>query len=238
MRIDAYYTIPEAERGQLAGSTAVVIDVVRATTTIIEALANGAREIYPTVSTEDAVQLASSLGREDTLLCGERRGVKVEGFHLGNSPLEFTADAVSGKKLVMSTSNGTRALAAGQEADRILPCALTNLSAVAQTLEDVDHVTIVCAGRQDQFAFEDALCAGLLIQALAANGDVTLNDAAAAAKALAGARKPTKRFMHSTSWGETLLGLGLGADLAVCADRDRHDVVGIMRDRAISRLDS
>ena len=72
-----------------------MIDVVRATTTIVEAMANGARAIYPTESTEEAVRLASSMGREDTLLCGERKGHKVEGFDLGNSPREFTADVVS-----------------------------------------------------------------------------------------------------------------------------------------------
>ena len=82
----------ELDPALLGGAAVVVIDVVRATTTMVEALANGARAIYPTSSAEEAVKLASSLGREDTLLCGERKGVKVEGFHLGNSPSEFGPD--------------------------------------------------------------------------------------------------------------------------------------------------
>ena len=118
MRIDTYFTVPEVDGASLAESTVVVIDVVRSTTTIIEALANGARAIFPTESTEDAVRLAQSLGREDSILCGERKGEKVEGFDLGNSPAEFTREVVEDKKLVMSTTNGTRALAIAQEGDR------------------------------------------------------------------------------------------------------------------------
>ncbi len=85
------------DEASVEGRTAVVIDVIRATSTLVEALANGARAIFPTVSTEEAVKLASSLGREDTLLCGERKGLKIEGFDLGNSPAEFTPEVVAGK---------------------------------------------------------------------------------------------------------------------------------------------
>ena len=98
MRIDTYFTVPEVDTSALGEATVVVVDVVRATTTIVEALANGAKAIYPTESTEEAVRLASSMGREDTLLCGERKGLKIEGFDLGNSPREYTADVVGGKK--------------------------------------------------------------------------------------------------------------------------------------------
>ena len=142
MRIEVFFTVPEVDQAVLSEASVAVIDVLRATTSIIEALANGARAIYPTVSTEEAVRLASSLGREDTLLCGERKGHKVEGFDLGNSPGEFTAEAVDGKKLVMSTTNGTRALAVGQEGARLLPCAFTNLGAVAAELGKSEHVVV------------------------------------------------------------------------------------------------
>ena len=116
MRVDVHFTRAEVDSAALAEATAVVINVLRATTTIVEALANGAVGVYPTVSAEDAVKLAASLGREDTLLCGERKGVKVDGFDLGNSPAEFTAEVVDGKKLVMSTTNGTRAFSSASEA--------------------------------------------------------------------------------------------------------------------------
>lgn len=237
MRIDTYFTVPEIEGASISEATAVVIDVVRATTTIVEALANGARGIYPTHSTEDAVRLASSLGREDTLLCGERKGRKVEGFDLGNSPREFDEGVVSGKKLVMSTTNGTRALVAGQEAKRVLPCAFTNLGAVARDVASDEHLVIICAGQDDRFSLDDALCAGHLIQRLWADLDdePELGDASRAARALASAHKPTRRILGLAAAGAALIEIGLGEDLELCADVDRHDIVALMSDQAITR---
>jgi len=237
MRIDAFFTVPEVDPAALPDATVVVVDVLRATTTIIEALANGARAIYPTVSTEEAVKLASSLGREDTLLCGERRGYKVEGFDLGNSPHEYTPEAVRDKKLVMSTSNGTRALAAGQEGARILPCAFTNLGAVAEAVADDDRVVVICAGKADRFSLEDALCAGHLIQRMMTRAEAPheLNDAALAARSLAGSRKPTRKFLTATEGGASLIEIGLGDDLGLCAEVDRHGIVVEMSDQGITR---
>lgn len=237
MRIDTYFTPPEVDAADIADATVVVIDVVRATTTIIEALANGAKAIYPTASTEEAVRLASSMGREDTILCGERKGVKVEGFDLGNSPREFDAETVEDKKIVMTTTNGTRALGVAAEGARLLPCAFTNLGAVAREIAGDDHVVIVCAGREDRFSLDDALCAGHLIQRTIADSEEEhgLNDAARAVRALASARKPTKRFLSVTAGGASVIEIGLGDDLDICADVDRHDIVVVMKDQAITR---
>lgn len=235
MRIEAYFTTNEVDPGALTDATVVVIDVIRSTTSIVEALANGARGIYPAVSTEDAVKLAQSLGREDALLCGERKGMKVEGFDLGNSPGDFTREAVEGKRLVMSTTNGTRAFSLGHESERVLACAFTNLSAVAAEVEGVEELVVLCSGREGRFSMGDALCAGHLIAEVLSESDVdnTLNDAALAARALA-TRKPTKSFLAATLGGKTLIEIGLGADLEICADVDRHDLVAEMLDQAIT----
>lgn len=236
MKIDTHFTVDEVDPASLQFSVVVVIDVVRATTTMTEALANGARGIYPTASTEEAVKLATSLGREDTLLCGERKGAKVEGFDLGNSPREFTGPTVSGKRLVMSTTNGTRAIVTGGEGERLVACAFTNLGAVGETLKDAASVAILCAGREDRFSLEDALCAGLLIARLRSDHDVTpvLNDASRAALALADSLQPDRAFLSDTAAGRALLGIGLGDDLDICAHVDRHSIVPEMRDRAIT----
>jgi 2-phosphosulfolactate phosphatase len=236
MRIDTYFTIPEVDAAALADATVVVVDTVRATTTIIEALANGARAIFPTESTEEAVRLASSLGREDTLLCGERRGRKVEGFDLGNSPLEFSREVVEGNKLVMSTTNGTRALAVAREGARVLPCAFTNLGAVARAVAGEERVVVLCAGREDVFSLDDALCAGHLIVRLleAAETEPELNDASRAARALGAARKVTRAFLALSAGGRALIEIDLGGDLDVCADVDRHDLVAEMKDQSIT----
>lgn len=236
MRIETYFTVGEADQGALADATVVVIDVVRSTTTIVEALANGARGIYPAVSTEEAVKLAQSLGRDDTLLCGERKAQKVEGFDLGNSPGDFTRDAVDGKRLVMSTTNGTRAFSLGHESARVLACAFTNLGAVAGEVAGVDDLVILCAGREGRFSMADALCAGHLIARIlgGSDGDHELDDASQAAKALA-SRKPSKRFLSATAGGKALADIGLEGDLEICSDVDRHDFVAEMVDQAITR---
>jgi 2-phosphosulfolactate phosphatase len=236
MRIDAYFTSGEVDQSDLADQLVVVIDVVRATTTMVEALANGARGIYPTDSTEEAVKLAHSLGRDDALLCGERRGQKVEGFDLGNSPAEFTPEAVEGKRLVMSTTNGTTAFHLAHESARVLACAFTNLSAVAEEIAGVDDVVVLCAGREGRFSMADALCAGHLIARLVQDTEDghELNDAALAAKTLA-SRKPSKRLLLGTAGGKALAAIGLADDLAICAEIDRHDFVAEMVDQAITR---
>lgn len=240
MKIDAYFTAAEVDPASLVSATVVVIDVLRATTTVVEALANGARGIYPTASTEEAVKLAHSLGRDDTLLCGERRGQKVEGFDLGNSPTEFTRDAVEGVRLVMSTTNGTRAFITAQDAVRVLACAFTNLAAVAGAVAEEDEVVMLCAGRQDRFTIEDALCAGHLIDRVIdeVEGDHELNDAALAARLLAGARKPSRRLFLQTAGGRALAEIGLEGDLDICAEVDRHDVVAEMQDQVITLIDA
>ena len=236
MKIEVYFTTSEVEPSSFVESTAVIIDVVRATTTIVEALANGAGGIFPTSSTEDAVRLAVSLGREDALLCGERKGEKVEGFDFGNSPGEFTEEAVAGKKLVMSTTNGTRAFSAAAEADRVLACAFTNLGAVAGAVADVDALVILCAGREGYFSFEDALCAGYLIGRIvdARDEPPAMNDAAQATHVLAKGQEVNRAFFDGTAAGRLLADVGLADDLNVCADVDRHDIVPVMQDQTIT----
>ena len=235
MNIQTFFTVEEVDPASLSDSVVVVIDVVRATTTMTEALANGARAIFPTASTEEAVRLAQSLGRDDTLLCGERKAAKVEGFDLGNSPGEFTAAAVRGKRLVMSTTNGTRALLAGAEGQRLLVCAFTNIGAVAESLMQAESVAILCAGREDRFSIDDALCAGTLVARLREELDEPpqLDDAARAAAALADSLHPDRAFLAQTAAGRALADIGLAGDLDICAHVDRHGIVPEMKDQAI-----
>ncbi len=236
MTIDVYFSPAVVDETSVEGRTAVVIDVIRATSTVVEALANGAKAIFPTVSTEEAVKLASSLGREDTLLCGERKGLKVEGFDLGNSPGEFTPAMVGGKQLVMTTTNGTRAFAAAEGADRVLAASFMNLSAVVEALEGVSSLVVVCAGRENRFSLDDALCAGALLNRLASASEkeMELNDAGRVALALPTLHPVTVEFLRSTAAGKNLVGVGLGEDLELCASLDRHSLVPEMKDRRIT----
>ncbi|HEX5521730.1 MAG TPA: 2-phosphosulfolactate phosphatase, partial [Longimicrobiaceae bacterium] len=132
MRLDVFFSPAELSAGEINGRTVVVIDVLRAGTTIVEALAAGARAIYPAASTEEAIRIATNLGRSEVVLCGERKCLPIEGFDLGNSPREFTPERVSGKTLVMTTTNGTRAILASLEAERVYVAAFANLGATAE----------------------------------------------------------------------------------------------------------
>ena len=155
MTVDTFFTGAAVDPAAVPGTTAVVIDVIRATSTIMEALANGARAVYPVASTEEAVQLAASLGRDDSLLCGERKGVMIEGFDLGNSPREYTPDVVAEKQLVMTTTNGTRAFVAVQGAERVVSASFLNLSAVVEVAQLLD---LTPAQVQDTLSFYQFFC--------------------------------------------------------------------------------
>ncbi len=235
MRASVFFSPDEVEPAAVAERTAIVIDVIRATSTIVSALAAGARAVHPAISTEDALKLASSLGRDQTLLCGERKGLKVEGFDLGNSPAEFTPDVVDGKQLVMSTTNGTRALHAALAAERVVVASFLNLDAVARAVADDGGLVVVCAGKEGRFSLDDAVCAGHLFERVrtARAGELELDDAALACVTLASDYEPEADFLAKTAAGRALIEVGLGDDLETCASVDRYDFAPEMRDRTI-----
>lgn len=238
MRLEVCFMPAELPTAGVAGRTVVVIDVLRATSSILEALWNGARAVCPALTPEEATVLAQRVGRRDTLLCGERRGERIDGFDLGNSPLEFSSEAVAGKLLSMTTTNGTAALLAAGGASAVLLGALLNVGAVADRLAASREPAIVlCAGREGRFALEDAACAGLLVIALRERVEkLALNDAGHAAAALA---RPYRRrsplpLLRRSAAGRALLGLDFGDDLAFCAHVDRYDLVPELRDRQVT----
>jgi 2-phosphosulfolactate phosphatase len=202
---------------------------------MVEALVNGAQGVYPAPSTEEAIKLASSLGREDTILCGESRGLMIEGFDLGNSPREFSAEKVAGKRLVMSTTNGTPAFFLVGDAVRVLAGSFMNLSAVAASAMEAESIVVVCAGMTGLFSLDDAVCAGALVQRIrtAAASEVELNDAAMGAVEMALTFRVNAQFLAATSTGQRLREIGFREDLEVCAEIDRHSVVPEMDDRVI-----
>ncbi|MGH7482532.1 MAG: 2-phosphosulfolactate phosphatase, partial [Longimicrobiales bacterium] len=162
MKIHVCLTPAEVAAADVNGAAVAVIDVLRATSTIVEALANGAKAVLPVATPEEATSLLQRLDSEDVLRCGERRGARIEGFDLGNSPQEFTADRVGGKLLAMTTTNGTPALLAAAGARRVVVASFLNLRAVTDALAGEERVVLLCAGREGSFALEDGLCAGTL----------------------------------------------------------------------------
>ena len=129
---------------------------------------HGAKAIIPVASTEEALRLAQTIGSDDVLLAGERNCVRIPGFHLGNSPLEMTEPAVRGKTLIVTTTNGTKALLACQGAAAVYPGRAANLGVAAEKAREpwtiaTGDVLILCAGRDGAFSLDDAYCAGRLI---------------------------------------------------------------------------
>ena len=165
------YALPRfVDPSEMAGGTAVVIDVLRATTTIIHALAAGAEEVLPCLEISEARPRPSSFPTENILLGGERQGTPIEGFDLGNSPEEYMPKRVAGKKVIFTTSNGTGAMIHAQCADEILLAAFVNASAVARRLFDRERVNILCAGTDGKISHDDVLMAGMLVERLQREG--------------------------------------------------------------------
>lgn len=235
MRVEGYFSHAELEPADVQGKVVIVVDVLRATSTMAEALANGARAIYPTSGAEDAIKLATSLGREDLLLAGERKGLPIEGYDLGNSPLEFTRERIEGKRLIMNTTNGTPAFMAVLGAERVVAASFLNLTAVADAVADAERLVVVCAGRAGRFSLDDAVCAGMILGRLEERADAPLamDDAAAASRTLARGVSVDASFLGGTDAGRALVDVGLEADLEHCARLDHHRVVPEMHDRMV-----
>ena len=237
MRLEVHFTPDEVTGADLREHVAVVIDTLRATSVIAQALASGARMIYPVGTTEEAVRLGQNLDREQLILCGERGGLRIEGFDLGNSPLEFTPDVVGDRTLVMTTTNGTPALVSAAGARRTLAASYLNLGAVVKAVANEDAVALICAGRERRFALEDAVCAGMFVERMTKGRatDAALNDNAVAALALA------ERFgadldamMRDTTAGRHLIEIGHEQDVVYCAGIDQLNVVPKLEDRRIT----
>ncbi len=220
--IDVAFTPDLLPFFDLTGKTVVVADLLRATTTITFAVANGATAITPVLTPEDAFRLAAD--QPNTLIGGERGGVKVDGFDLGNSPREYTEAVVSDRRIVLTTTNGTRTLQACRAAERVLVGSFLNLRAVVDRLAQVEgELVFACSGREGGFCTEDTVFAGACVAAL---GETQLTDAAEAAKILYQIHRDDLLGMLKNCYhGQYLAAIGLGEDLEFCAQVDRVDVV-------------
>jgi 2-phosphosulfolactate phosphatase len=240
MRVDVAFTPAGLAAGEVAGRTVFVIDVLRANTTICAALAHGARGIVPVASIEDAVKLAQTFDPGDILLAGERNTVRIEGFHLGNSPLEMTEAVVRGRTLVMTTTNGTRALLATAGAQAVYLAAIVNFTVAAgrvrQVLADQGDLLLLCAGREGAFGLDDAYVAGRFLMAALGGRRASggLNDAALASLDLARHyRGRWVRPLAASRAGRELLAQGMGDDVQAAAVPDSYPVLPRFVDRRI-----
>jgi 2-phosphosulfolactate phosphatase len=244
--LNVHFLPSHVEESDLADSAVIVIDLLRASSTICQALASGAPCVVPLLEVDQALRAASEYGRNECVLGGERHGRIIEGFDLGNSPLEYTPDAVGGRRVLFTTTNGTRALHHAKQAKRILIGCALNRQSLVDAVAGESRIDVLCAGTDGEVTGEDILAAGALVHSLvdpAPGGDAAtvihyrLDDGAQSA--FAQWRKLLKAAKHAgvsasaqlaeelrdTPGGRNLLEIGQEADLPACAQLDRLTIV-------------
>ena len=241
MKVTVFFTPLGVNSQEIAGKPVIVLDVLRTTTSIVAALANGARAVLPASGQEEALRLAGNLERDTVVLAGERRMLPIDGFDLGNSPLEMTEDVVGGKTVVMATTNGTPAIVASEHASPVLIGAVTNFSATVERARALfaegGEIVILCGGRQKMFALEDAYAAGRFVDALVPGKDrrqADFNDAAIASLELVRRYGDKwKRAVTASAAARDLKANGFKADLNAATDVDTQTIVPEYADRLV-----
>ncbi len=232
MKIDVYFSPAQVDEMQLRDKNVIVIDVLRASTTIVTALNNGAREIIPVGSIESAVKVSGNLFGDVVLRGGERNGKIITGFNLGNSPSEYTEEAVKGKSIIFCTTNGSSAMVKAKYAKRMAVAGFVNISAAVDYIRQAgEDFSIVCAGSQQLFCIEDAACAGMLVKMLLDQSAVTVevNDAGGAAQILYRTNgKNLLKMAKSSDHGKYLIEIGFESDLKACVSIDSIPVLPLL----------
>lgn len=239
MFVDVYAAYGHMNNKDMRNSQAVVIDTLRATTVMITALSNGCRHIVPALDVEEAIQIKNNMeDRSEALLGGERGSLKIPGFDLSNSPLEYERAVVYDKVLVFTTTNGTNAIHKVQAARRVLIGALINASAVARELaSDGGDVTIVCSGTRGKYSLDDVLTAGCIITRLKQlNDNVQVDDLGFSAELLYAQFKDSAMDMlkHAAHYS-ILMDNGWEQDVVFAMQEDASDLVPVFKDGLIVR---
>lgn len=235
--IKFFETADAVNPGDLYGSRAVVIDVLRATSTIVTALFHGARDVIPVKKVNEAFRIASTLPHNQVVIGGERKGVAVEGFQCGNSPLEYNFKLVAGKTIVMTTTNGTRALMNAAHADEVLVLAFLNLGAIVDYVANKSlDIAVIAAGDNGSFSLEDSVCAGLFIKRLMEQSEQQFSiglDIRSLVDRASDYEHDLIRLFLDSPHGRSLSKLGYEKDLGFCATVDRYSIVPYYREGRI-----
>lgn len=235
--IDVFFSAQTFQENDLRNKTVVVIDVLRATSTIVTALMNGARGVISVADMGEASKISQNLDSENHLLCGEKDGVKIDGYALGNSPLEYTREQVEGKTLIFNTTNGTKAVKKSMGSSDVVIGAFLNLSAVSGYLESSQNdIILLCAGWKGRLALEDTLLAGAIIHKL--YGGLLPDTAPDGAKVAFGLfekyRDDINTVIKQSNHAMRLANIVEHDDISYCCKIDLSDLVPSLSDGIIS----
>ena len=224
MKVDIIFTADKVSQEKTEGKICVVIDVLRATSVMITALHNGAEKIFPFKDIKTIQERCENL--KNIIKCGERNALKIDGFDLGNSPLEFTKEKVFGKDIYMSTTNGTKAVENSLSAEKIIICSFLNIKSVSEKLlEYKKDVVIVCAGTNGKFSLDDTLCAGLIIKEIQKHTEIQMNDVLLAAVRISESHENIKDILKGSTHYERLLSLGFEKDMEHIFSLNKYSIV-------------
>ena len=237
--MDVYFSVQSFHEEELRGKSAVIIDVLRASSSIVTALHNGAKKVIPVGDMDAAVRIARNMHNNDYLLCGEKNGSKIEGYHLGNSPLEYNRETVEDKTLILNTTNGTKAIKKAALANKIYVGCFLNQTSILKALEDHDdEVVLICSGWQGRLSLEDTLFAGSLISALC-GGKLPENTKDGVKVAFGLFEKfgdDLENTIGSSDHAKRLKELVPTGDIPFASQVDRFDVLPGMKDGILTNL--
>lgn len=239
MKIHTIFSRVGVDELYFTSKTTVVIDVLRASTTILAALTNKAREIIPVDSFEFAMKVSGSAFSGQTLLGGERNSKKVDGFLLGNSPLEYSEEIVKGKSIILYTSNGSKAIVKARYSKNLFICSFNNIESIANNLVRLnDDFTILCAGANKQFSLEDAVCAGNLISLMKQkSSSLKFSDASKAAQVLYNKfKKDIENMLRNSCHGKELIDLGFEEDISFASQINSCSTIPYFKNGVLKSL--
>jgi len=237
MEIDIHLVPSLPDSDILSDRTVVVIDVLRATSVMVHAISQGASEIIPVATVEEAFQISKVIPRRSVILGGERGSKKIPGFDLGNSPEEYVAERIKGKKLILTTTNGTKAFHLVSSGKEILVGSFFNIGVTAQKCLELNRdLFIFPSGDEGNFSLEDNLCGGMLIERIMkiSGRRIALTDASHCVRILCERYKANiVEAFRLSHHGKELIKRGFGEDLAYCAQIDITDVIPQFKDGVI-----
>ena len=236
MKVDIIISADNINENKIENKVVVVIDMFRATSVIVTALNNGCKEVVPYLTIEETLEHAKKLNREDYILGGERRAVKIEDFDLSNSPLEYTKERVENKTVLMTTTNGTRTLTKSTTAKKVLIAAMINAKAVAKRLMEInDDVVIINAGTNGNFSMDDYICGGYIIdEMLKFDKELQLTDISKTASMIYESHKDILSYVKEATHYSFMKSLELDGDIEYCIRKSIIDIVPEYLDGIIS----